>query len=421
MNDIVKQYREKHPWLDFIAGFIPGVGEAQDIQDFAHAVKDKNWLIAGTSLLGLALPGVTGGQATKLIKAAKKHLPDSLKSKGWKEIDGRIFDPKGEEYIYNSEGRLNPAKSFKETQAQLDKAKELKDNARKDAQKLRQKIQKFNKQAEQFGERTGFYSFNTEAWQAGIPKSARMTSDQLQLYIDKGAPAIMKHYDTLIENGKKSKPQYPALRITKDGRYQAYYKTSLPLKGAWAQKYAAGWRDVTNQEAELYLIETSPNAAGKFVQTGIPMYRGISAAMIPEFLSYSRVQPWYNSNIGNASHYTGNNGLAFFAAPIKTPDTRVEIIRQSRPTSTLQHWRTTDTSDSMSGYSTGGRGTINISEIPIIDEMVKGLPKEQTRGFATFLGDGVRVKALKGGTGLFDLSQMNPLLHNGGRLIQKRR
>lgn len=62
MNDIVKHYREKHPWLDFIAGFIPGVGEAQDIQDFAHAVKDKDWLIAGTSLLGLALPVVTGGK-----------------------------------------------------------------------------------------------------------------------------------------------------------------------------------------------------------------------------------------------------------------------------------------------------------------------------------------------------------------------
>ena len=58
----------------------------------------------------------------------------------------------------------------------------------------------------------------------------------------------------------------------------------------------------------------------------------------------------------------------------------------------------------MSGYVTGGKGSINISEIPVIDEMIKGVHNDQTRGFVTLLGEGVRVKALKGGTGLFDLS-----------------
>jgi len=39
MKDKVKEFREKHPWLDAIAGFIPYVGEAQDMHDFAHAAK----------------------------------------------------------------------------------------------------------------------------------------------------------------------------------------------------------------------------------------------------------------------------------------------------------------------------------------------------------------------------------------------
>ena len=68
MKDKIKEFREKHPWLDAIAGFIPYVGEAQDIHDFAHAAKKQD--IAGMSwaLLGLAIPGLAGGQLKKLAK-----------------------------------------------------------------------------------------------------------------------------------------------------------------------------------------------------------------------------------------------------------------------------------------------------------------------------------------------------------------
>ena len=34
MEDKVKEFRDKNPILDFLAGFIPGVGEAQDAHDF---------------------------------------------------------------------------------------------------------------------------------------------------------------------------------------------------------------------------------------------------------------------------------------------------------------------------------------------------------------------------------------------------
>ena len=40
--DKVKQFRDKNPMLDFITGFILGVGEAQDAHDFYHAAKNKD-------------------------------------------------------------------------------------------------------------------------------------------------------------------------------------------------------------------------------------------------------------------------------------------------------------------------------------------------------------------------------------------
>ena len=68
MKDKIKEFREKHPWLDAIAGFIPYVGEAQDIHDFAHAAKKQDMAGMSWALLGLAIPGLAGGQLKKLAK-----------------------------------------------------------------------------------------------------------------------------------------------------------------------------------------------------------------------------------------------------------------------------------------------------------------------------------------------------------------
>lgn len=92
----------------------------------------------------------------------------------------------------------------------------------------------------------------------------------------------MNHFNTLIKNGKKAKPNTYALRGTK-GNYEAWFPNSLPLKGAYGDMYKSGWRKVTNQEAELYLIQTSPNAVGKFEVTGIPMYRGVNIEALQDF------------------------------------------------------------------------------------------------------------------------------------------
>jgi hypothetical protein len=59
MKDKVKEFRDKHPWLDAAAGFLPFVGEAQDAHDFAHAAKKKDFAGMGLSLAMLVIPGFT--------------------------------------------------------------------------------------------------------------------------------------------------------------------------------------------------------------------------------------------------------------------------------------------------------------------------------------------------------------------------
>ena len=51
MNDKLKEIRDKNPVADFVAGFISGVGEAQDIHDFGIAAKNIDFgLLAAKSL-----------------------------------------------------------------------------------------------------------------------------------------------------------------------------------------------------------------------------------------------------------------------------------------------------------------------------------------------------------------------------------
>lgn len=93
--DKLKEIRDKNPFLDFLAGFIPGVGEAQDVHDFAHAAKNKNFGGMALASLGLITPFVNGNQIVKGIKTADK-LVDKVK-------DSRKFAKATDAPIYTKE------------------------------------------------------------------------------------------------------------------------------------------------------------------------------------------------------------------------------------------------------------------------------------------------------------------------------
>ena len=105
MKDKVKEFRDKHPWLDAIAGFIPYVGEAQDMQDFAHAVKKQDMAGMSWALLGLAIPGLAGGQLKKLAKFGDDIAGGGIKKAIKAFSKSSIEIPKGYTFLREQELR----------------------------------------------------------------------------------------------------------------------------------------------------------------------------------------------------------------------------------------------------------------------------------------------------------------------------
>lgn len=91
----VKKVRDNNPILDFAAGFIPFVGEAQDAHDFYHAAKKGDFGGMALASLGFVIPGVTGGHIGKGIKLASKVAD--------KVSDSRRFAKASEAPIYTRE------------------------------------------------------------------------------------------------------------------------------------------------------------------------------------------------------------------------------------------------------------------------------------------------------------------------------
>lgn len=116
--DKLKEIRDNNPVADFAAGFIPGVGEAQDLHDLYHSVKDKDYKKAGFFALGLLIPGLSAGQLIDIVKKFTKPLGDlspALKSKGWKLADdGESFIKDGISYVKNKDGLLIPEERLAE-------------------------------------------------------------------------------------------------------------------------------------------------------------------------------------------------------------------------------------------------------------------------------------------------------------------
>lgn len=78
ISNKVKKARDNNPILDALAGFIPGVGEVQDVQDFAYSAKNKDYLGMAMSLAGIATPFVSGATLRSGAKAVQGILENVL-------------------------------------------------------------------------------------------------------------------------------------------------------------------------------------------------------------------------------------------------------------------------------------------------------------------------------------------------------
>lgn len=87
MSDKLKELRDKNPVADFMAGFIPGIGEAQDIHDFSIAARNKDFGGMALASLGFLVPFVNG----------------NIMRKGVQLIGGRKFAKATDAPVYTKE------------------------------------------------------------------------------------------------------------------------------------------------------------------------------------------------------------------------------------------------------------------------------------------------------------------------------
>ena len=371
MKDKIKEFREKHPWLDAITGFIPYVGEAQDIQDFTHAANKKD--IAGMSwaLLGLAIPGLAGGQLKKLAKFGddvtnggikkimNEVLPDTLKSKGWKTAsDGAFVNPQGRRFIRH-EGKLTAEDSVKNIKEAASR-KATQTAAKKAVDKQKRKI----KEAINGFEDNHIPGFSVREWKT-MRKGFKTTNADVAEY-ESHIPEYFEIFKDLKKKG--------LLKETKDG---------------WFGNVGG---IMTKVNPRQYIIANHPN----FISNGWvfdPINRG--TAMFPK----TSIKIQENGGLGAANWGTNSNEqLSVFSHQRNDgPTLRGIVSTRNKPDRIIPVKHAHE--QRMERYN-------GITEF---DGPVGLVDNDKIKGNWRIYGPDMRIKAIDGNNGLFSKTIKNPL------------
>lgn len=370
MKDKIKEFRDEHPWLDAIAGFLPYVGEAQDIQDFTHAANKKD--IAGMSwaLLGLAIPGLAGGQLRKLAKfgddiindGIKKANPliDKLKSKGWKETaDGALIDPNSKRRFVFHEGKLTAEDSIKNIKEAANR-KATQTAAKKAADKQKRKI----KEAINGFEDNHIPGFSVREWKA-MRKGFKTTNADIVEY-ESHIPEYFEIFKDLKKKG--------LLKETRDGWFGNVGGT------------------MTKVNPRQYIIANHPNFIGNGWAFD-PINRG--TAMFPE----TGIKIQENGGLGAANWTTNSNEqLGVFSQQRDNgPILRGIVSIRNKPDRIIpaKYARENDI-ERYNGITT-------------FDGPVGLANNDKIKGNWKVYGSDMRIKAIDGNNGLFSKTIKNPL------------
>ena len=424
ISNKVKKARDNNPILDALAGFIPGVGEAQDAHDFYHAAKNRDFGGMALSIAGLAIPVVNGSQIGKAAKLVKKSLEnsdelvrkgtrvltDQEKAKGFiktKDKSGNevIFNKNtGEEYVFGPKGNL-----ITKGQAQSNKAVK---GAKQAKLKEKSKLKGFNEIVDDFYKESGL-DFSLENWQS-LAKGHKMSEKEIELYTTKALPNFIKTYKELVSGNN------PKLIKISKGKWKAWFDEPVspdinPKATKLKELWGKGYRDMTNIEAMQYIIAHSPQAKGKFVYTGVPSHQGIpaeKAVKYTEGIDKQNYPKWHDSNPGGAIAYSHGNGLELYTFPIKPSltnpnwDDQVRLIKQQRPNPTSNAWNGPN-APIMDFLSNDRTRSINISEGPLKDDHASDVAGRDIKGVFTIVGEDIPTKAVFGGSGMYDTSKEN--------------
>lgn len=413
MNDKIKEFRDNNAALDIVAGFIPGVGEAQDAHDFYHAFTNKDLGGMALASLGLVIPGVSASSISKIVKKLTRPLGDlspTLKEKGWKITpDGEAFiNPTGQKFRKHINGKLvseeNLVKEI-EVEARKEKLKKTKNTFKKD-------IDVFNKQAQDFYHKTGL-DFSLEHW-SSLAKGHKMSDKEIQLYIKEAFPNFVKTYDNLIDKG--------LLRFNKSTKkWEAYFDQAVsdninPNLPKLKEKWKKGYRELSNIEAMQYIIVNSPQAKDKFLYTGVSMFQGIPKGKIANFesgLDNQNYKKWFDSDVKGAIAYADKDGYQLYGLPIKPSvmnknwDDKVRLIPRLTTKPSSNNWNGSSQSPIGQFLSPDATRTVNVSEGPLTDDLASKVTNSPVNGVFTIVGEDIPIKSIFGGSGMYDISKEN--------------
>lgn len=368
MKDKIKEFRDKNPLLDFFAAFVPVIGEAQDVQDFAHAAKDKNFGGMALASMGLLIPGLTGGQFRKLAKFGddaigggikkimNEVLPDTLKSKGWKTAsDGAFVNPQGRRFI-RYDGKLTAEDSIKDI---IDsKKRQVRQTAEREALKKQTKTLKKL-------EDMGFKEFNPKLWFAGRHD---VSAEDIKTFTS--------HFDEYLDIAKKVKD-----------------KTLVERSDGWYGLFGSTWKKVSPED---YIVSLSSSFKKSGLEwDGITRYNALRREAYNAMKSGEDVANWTTTN--------GAQGAIFAVERNNGPLLRNIVGKDSK-----HAHRTLDKSQAYQELNsklpgvTEFNGAIEYGTNPATGGKHKGLWK--------IFGSDMRVKAIRGNNGNFDMSRAHPYL-----------
>lgn len=368
-------------------------------------------------------------------KLLLEKLTPILQSKGWKLAEDfkALLSPAEERFVIDPQsGRLMKEASLdaQNSMNRINKMGEtIQKKQKKAADQYNRQVSKFNKETELFKKDSGL-DFSLENWE-NLASGRNMSDKEKLIYMQEAFPRFVNTYEKLVREG---------LLGRKNNQWIGYFENSVVPNSK-----VLGWNDSYRQldgniGAMAHIIANSPQAKNKLfwngilMGQGIPDFKKIDNSIIPAKQNFingdQNFMKWFSSNIAGSGAYANPNknkqfGLKLYALPIRPSLINsnyldeMSLIKRLTPHPTSTSWNGQPNSPIHSFIESVPNKKIYISEGPLKDSLASTYNGFDTNGIFTVVSNEIPVKALFGGTGMYDISVENilkPFLKKGGKI-----
>lgn len=358
-----------------------------------------------------------------------------LQSKGWRlaEDSKALLSPTKERFVVDPQsGRLMKEASL-DAQNSMNKinkiGKTIQKKQKEATDQYNKQVSKFNREAELFKKDSGL-DFSLENWE-NLTTGRNMPNKEKLIYMQEAFPRFVSTYEGLLRNG---------LLKRKNNQWIGYFENPIIPNSE-----VLGWSDSYRQlggniGAMAHIIANSPQAKNKLfwngilMGQGIPDFKRVNNSIIPAKQNFingdQNFMKWFSSNIAGSNAYANPNknkqlGLRIYALPIRPSLINsnfldeISLIKRLTSHPTSISWNGQPNSPIHSFIESVPNKKIYISEGPLKDSLASTYNGYDTNGIFTVVSNEIPIKALFGGTGMYDVSIENilkPFLKEGGKI-----